>query len=52
MAIEGESPVSKISNISYRDRLSTTEHEEFCGNLGGPPSKAKYDPDTDSGEVP
>ena len=22
--------------------LSTTEHEKFCGNLGGPPSKAKY----------
>ena len=28
--------------------LSTTEHWKFCGNLGGPPSKAKYYSVTDS----
>ena len=32
--------------------LSTTGHEKSCGNLGGPPSKAKYSPVTDSELVP
>ena len=39
--IEGESPVFKkfFTLIMY---LSTTLHVKFRGNLGGPPSKAKY----------
>lgn len=32
--------------------LSTTEHLKFCGNLGGPSSKPKYYPVTDSELVP
>ena len=32
--------------------LSTTGHLESCGNLGGPSSKAKYYPVTDSEQVP
>ncbi len=31
---------------------STTEHVKLCGNLGGPPSKAKYSLVTDSELVP
>ena len=31
---------------------STTGFGESCGNLGGPPPKAKYYPATDSGPVP
>ena len=38
---EGESPVSEKSEASDA-LLSTTGHEKSCGNLGGPPSKAKY----------
>ena len=44
---EGESPVVEISEI-LADTLSRTEHVEFCLNLGGPPSKAKYSLLTDS----
>ena len=38
---EGESPVFEraFMLIMY---LSTTLHVKFRGNLGGPPSKAKY----------
>ena len=32
--------------------LSTAEHVEFCGNLRGPPRKAKYSSSTDSELVP
>ena len=38
---EGESPVGEREKASGM-LLSTTGHEEPCGNLGGPPSKAKY----------
>ena len=39
--IEGESPVGEKERASDV-LLSTTGHEKSCGNLGGPPSKAKY----------
>ena len=52
MTIVGESPVSEINMRCLYIILSTMEHVEFCGNLGGPPSKAKYIPETDSEEVP
>ena len=39
--IEGESPVGEGVK-SLLVFLSTTGHEESCGKLGGPPSKAKY----------
>ena len=50
-AKEGDSPVSEINN-SPSGILSTTEHLKFCGNLGGPSSKPKYSPATDSELVP
>ncbi len=40
-ATEGESPVSE-RDVSLGQHPSTAEHEEFCGNLGEPPPKAKY----------
>ena len=39
--IEGESPVGEKEWASDV-LLSTTGHVKSCGNLGGPPSKAKY----------
>ena len=46
-AKEGESPV--FENRRYGSvYLSTAGHEKPCWNLGGPPSKAKYDLATDS----
>ena len=38
---EGDSPVGENLEIVV-GILSTTGHEEPCGNLGGPPPKAKY----------
>ena len=39
--VEGDSPVGeKVESLLVS--LSTTGHEESCGKLGGPPSKAKY----------
>ena len=35
-----------------RSIQSTTRHEKPCGKPGGPPSKPKYEPVTDSVEVP
>jgi hypothetical protein len=49
--IDGDSPVSKIL-MPPREFLSTTGHVKPCGNLGGPSSKAKYYPMTDSERVP
>jgi len=48
---DGDSPVIEISE---RPRVSpsTTRHVKPCGNLGGPSSKAKYSPVTDSEPVP
>ncbi len=39
--IEGDSPVGE-KEIAPDVLLSTTGHVKSCGNLGGPPSKAKY----------
>ena len=49
---EGDSPVVERAGISESIFLSTTGHVEPCGNPGGPPSKAKYTPATDSEQVP
>ena len=40
--IEGESPVDKKSLVLMHLHSSTTGLVKSCGNLGGPPSKAKY----------
>ena len=39
--VEGDSPVGEREK-PLSVFLSTTGHEESCGKLGGPPSKAKY----------
>ena len=51
-AIEGESPVGEGMVFCCFMTPSTTGYEESCGNLGGPPSKAKYSDATDRGLVP
>ena len=38
----GESPVREKRQASWERYLSTVGLEKPCGNLGGPPSKAKY----------
>ncbi len=48
---EGESPVCENEMALYV-YLSTAGHEKSCWNLGGPPSKAKYEIATDSELVP
>jgi hypothetical protein len=48
----GESPVHETQAALCVRNLSTVGHEKSCGNLGGPPSKAKYGAATDSEEVP
>ena len=50
-AIKGDSPVSEILKQNG-GILSTAEQVEFCGNLPGPPGKAKYSSVTDSEPVP
>ena len=45
---EGESPVCETRELPAV-HLSTAGHEKSCRNLGGPPSKAKYEIATDSG---
>ena len=47
-AREGESPVNETVEAVWITNLSKTGHEESCLNLGGPPSKAKYEIATDS----
>ena len=50
-AIEGDSPVGE--NQTALDLfLSRAGHVKPCLNLGGPPSKAKYELMTDSEVVP
>ena len=39
--IEGDSPVGE-REVASDVLLSTAGHVKSCGNLGGPPSKAKY----------
>ena len=48
---EGERPVSETEQ-QLRPYLSTAGHVKPRGNLGGPSSKAKYSPVTDSELVP
>ena len=51
LAKQGDSPV--IENFNGSSGIpSTTRHVKSCGNLGGPPSKAKYSLVTDSEQVP
>ena len=50
-AEEGESPVCE-NKLALERYLSTAGHEKSCWNLGGPPSKAKYEIATDSELVP
>jgi len=50
--IEGESPVDKMDISCWLGFLSTIGHGKSGGNLGGPSSKAKYKPQTDSAQVP
>ena len=47
-AREGESPVHETVEAVWISNLSRTGHEKSCLNLGGPPSKAKYEIATDS----
>ena len=47
----GDSPVDEIE-AAPDEYLSTTGHVQSGGNLGGPPSKAKYSLATDSELVP
>ena len=49
---DGESPVHETERTPWAEYLSTAGHEEPCWNLGGPPSKAKYETATDSERVP
>ena len=49
--IAGDSPVSETEQQPGR-YLSTAGHVKPRGNLGGPSSKAKYSPVTDSELVP
>jgi hypothetical protein len=51
-AIEGDRPVSETAKSLWMAHPSTVGHEESCGNLGGPPPKAKHYPATDSEPVP
>jgi hypothetical protein len=50
--IDGDSPVGEAEATSWVEHPSTTGHEKPCGNLGGPPPKAKYSLTTDSEQVP
>ena len=52
LAGEGESPVGENLQACWKMFPITTIHEEFCGNLPGPPGKAKYSYMTDSELVP
>ncbi len=51
-AEEGDSPVEENLQTCWKAFPSTTKHEKFCGNLPGPPGKAKYSYITDSELVP
>ena len=48
---EGERPVQVIE-LCDSSILSMAGHEESCQNQPGPPGKAKYSQETDSGPVP
>ena len=51
LTAEGDSPVHEMY-LNPRVFLSTTGHVKPRGKLGGPSSKAKYYPMTDSERVP
>ena len=46
--VEGESPVREIRCTGEVGHPSRPGHEKSRSNLGGPSSKAKYEPVTDS----
>ena len=48
----GDSPVDEIKNSSWKQFPSTAGHVQSRGKPGGPSSKAKYSPATDSELVP
>ena len=50
--IVGDSPVDEKESSFLIEFPSTAGHVKSCGNLGGPPSKAKYSLVTDSEPVP
>ena len=50
LTIDGDSPVDEKNCDLARE--STTGHVKPCGKMGGPSSKAKYYPMTDSERVP
>ena len=50
MTVESDSLVQVIQ-LSDSSILSMAGHEESCLNLPGPPGKAKYSQETDSGPV-
>ena len=47
-----KAPYTKFDRASLLAHLSTAGHVKPCRNLGGPPSKAKYEVATDSEQVP
>ena len=51
VSVEGERPV-QVSSICDSSILSMAGHEESCQKQPGPPGKAKYSQETDSGPVP
>ena len=48
---EGERPV-QVNELCDSSILSRAGHEESCLKQPGPPGKAKYSQETDSGPVP
>ena len=50
--IVGDSPVDEREPSFWVGLPSTAGHGKSCGNLGGPPPKAKYSLVTDSEPVP
>ena len=51
-AAGGESPVGEVSGLLWHRYPSRPGSGKSRLNLGGPPSKAKYSPATDSARVP
>ena len=49
--IEGDGPVDERKRSFWVEVPSTAGHGKSCGNLGGPPPKAKYSLVTDNEPV-
>ena len=47
----GSESLVQVSQLIDSSILSMAGHEESCQNLPGPPGKAKYSQETDSGPV-